>query len=68
MTKLDVMIKCPQGQIIIIRTIVSFCTKQGISNVLGTIDGTHIRIEKLAMYAQDCNRKKFFSIFYIVYK
>jgi len=62
MTKLDVMIKWPQGQNII-RTIEDFRTKQGISNVLGAIDGTHIRIEKPAMYAQDyCIRKKFFSI------
>lgn len=40
-----------------------FHAKQGISNVLGAIDGTHIRIEKPAVYAQDfCNRKKSFSI------
>lgn len=62
MTKLDAVIKWPQGENII-TTIESFRAKQGISNVLGAIDGTHIRIEKPAVYAQDyCNRKKFFSI------
>ncbi|KYN08277.1 Putative nuclease HARBI1 [Cyphomyrmex costatus] len=62
MTKLDVVIKWPQGQNRI-KTIEGFHAKQGISNVLGAIDGTHIRIEKPAVYAQDfCNRKKFFSV------
>lgn len=62
MTKLDVVIKWPQGQNII-STIECFRAKQGIANVLGAIDGTHIQIEKPAMYARDyCNRKKFFSI------
>lgn len=61
MTKLNV-VKWPQGQNII-TTMEDFRTKQGIPNVLRAIDGTHIRIEKPAMYAQDyCNRKKFFSI------
>ncbi|XP_024888709.1 protein ANTAGONIST OF LIKE HETEROCHROMATIN PROTEIN 1-like [Temnothorax curvispinosus] len=62
MTKLDEVIRWPQGHDIA-TTIESFCAKQGISNVLGAIDGTHIRIEKPAVFAQDyCNRKKFFSI------
>ncbi|XP_071581856.1 putative nuclease HARBI1 [Temnothorax nylanderi] len=62
MTKLDEVIRWPQGHDIV-TTIESFCAKQGISNVLGAIDGTHIRIEKPAVFAQDyCNRKKFFSI------
>jgi len=40
-----------------------FYLKQKISNVLGAINSTHIRIEKPAVNARDyCNRKRFFSI------
>lgn len=62
MTKLNEVIRWPQGHDIVM-TIESFRSKQGIPNVLGAIDGTHIRIEKPAAFEQDyCNRKKFFSI------
>lgn len=62
MTKLDEVIRWPQGHNIVM-TIENFRAKQGISNILGAIDETHIRIEKPAAFAQDyCNRKKFFSI------
>lgn len=40
-----------------------FSTKQGIHNVLGTIDSTHIQIIKPTYNVRNyCNRKKFFSI------
>lgn len=62
LTKLDTMIKWPQGHDVM-RVCEDFHRKQGISNVLGAIDGSHIRIEKPATNARDyCNRKKFFSI------
>lgn len=62
MTKLEEVIRWPQGHNIVTTT-ENFRAKQGIQNVLGAIDGTHIRIEKPAAFAQDyCNRKKFFSI------
>ena len=63
LTKLNIMIRWPQGHDV---TIVcgEFYTKQGIPNVLGAIDSSHIRIEKPnQINAEDyCNRKKFFSI------
>lgn len=63
LTKLDDVIKWPEGQQI---TYVcdQFQAKRGISNIIGAIDCTHIKIEKPNMEnARDyCNRKKYFSV------
>lgn len=62
LTKLDTMIRWPQEHDVM-RICEEFYKKQRISNVLGAIDSSHIRIEKPTLNAQDyCNRKKFFSI------
>lgn len=62
LTKLDAVIKWPEGHNIM-ATCDKFSMKQGICNVLGAIDSTHIRILKPAINARDyCNRKKFCSI------
>lgn len=62
LTKLDTVITWPQGQY---ATAVceQFSRKQGIQHIIGSIDGTRIRIEKLAINARDyINRNKYFSI------
>ena len=62
LTKLDTVIRWPQGQHVRI-VCEQFSTKQGIQNVLGAIDSSHIRIQKPATNARDyINRKKHFSI------
>lgn len=62
LTKLDVVIKWPQDQDVMV-TCEKFRIKRGISNVLGAMDSTHIRILKPAINMRDyCNRHKFFSI------
>lgn len=62
LSKLDTCIKWPQGQNIKL-VCDKFFIKQGIPNVLGAIDGTHVRIEKPSINARDyINRKKYFSI------
>ncbi|XP_036140521.1 protein ANTAGONIST OF LIKE HETEROCHROMATIN PROTEIN 1-like isoform X2 [Monomorium pharaonis] len=63
LTKLDNVIKWPQEQHIEY-VCHQFYTKRGISNVIGAIDCTHIKIEKPNVEnARDyCNRKKYFSI------
>lgn len=59
MTKLDKVIRWPQGHDIVMTE--NFRAKQGISNILVAIDGTHARIEKPVVFAQDyCNQKIFF--------
>ncbi|XP_036139699.1 protein ANTAGONIST OF LIKE HETEROCHROMATIN PROTEIN 1-like [Monomorium pharaonis] len=62
LSKLDTIIKWPQEQNVKI-VCDKFFIKQGVPNVLGAIDGTHIRIEKPSINARDyINRKKYFSI------
>ncbi|XP_018359046.1 PREDICTED: putative nuclease HARBI1 [Trachymyrmex cornetzi] len=62
LTKLDDVIKWPQ-QHNISTVCARFFIKKGIRRVLGTIDCTHIRIQKpLVNEIPYCNRKKFFSI------
>jgi len=62
LTKVDTVIKWPQ-ECEIMMTCEKFNTKQGICNVLGAIDSTHIQILKPVTNSRDyCNRKKFFSI------
>lgn len=62
LTKVDTVIKWPQEHEIMI-TCEKFNTKQGIRNVLGAIDSTHIQIIKPVTHASNyCNRKKTFSI------
>lgn len=62
LTKLDTVIRWPQGQHVRI-VCEQFSIKRGIQNVLGAIDSSHIRIQKPAINARDyINRKKHFSI------
>lgn len=62
LTKLDTVIRWPQGQHVRI-ICEQFSIKQGIQNVLGAIDSSHIRIQKPAINARDyINRKKHYSI------
>lgn len=62
LTKVDIVIKWPQEHEIMM-TCEKFYTKQGIHNVLGAIDSTHIQILKPVTHARNyCNRKKTFSI------
>lgn len=62
-TKLNDIIKWPQDNIV--PTVCEqFYFKQGIPQVLGAIDCTHICIEKPAINANDyCNCKKYFSVY-----
>lgn len=63
LTKLDDIIKWPQTNHAIINTCDGFYSKKNISNILGAIDCTHIRIAKPSENSIDyCNRKKYFSI------
>lgn len=60
--KLDTIVKWPEGKDVRI-VCEQFSIKQGVRNVLGAIDSTHIRIQKPATNARDyINRKKYFSI------
>lgn len=62
LTELDTIIQWPQGRNVRV-VCEKFSTKQGIQNILGAIDGTHIRIQKSASNVRDyINRKKYFSI------
>ncbi|XP_024892965.1 putative nuclease HARBI1 isoform X2 [Temnothorax curvispinosus] len=62
LTKKDIIIKWPQENEIIM-VCEKFNRKQGIRNILGAIDSTHIQILKPSSNARNyCNRKKFFSI------
>lgn len=62
LTKLDTVIKWPEGHDVRI-VCNQFSTKRGVQNVLGAIDGTHVRIEKPSSNVRDyINRKKYFSI------
>ncbi|XP_044577083.1 putative nuclease HARBI1 [Cotesia glomerata] len=63
LTKLDDVIKWPQTNRAVINTCEGFFAKKNLSNILGAIDCTHIRIVKPSEDAVDyCNRKKYFSI------
>ncbi|XP_018367010.1 PREDICTED: putative nuclease HARBI1 [Trachymyrmex cornetzi] len=63
LTKLDDVIKWPEGQYAAY-VCQEFYAKRGIPNVIGTIDCTHIKIEKPNVEnARDyCNRKRYFSV------
>lgn len=62
LTKLDTVIRWPQGQHVRI-VCEQFSIKQGIQNVLGAIDSSHIRTQKPTINARDyINQKKYFSI------
>lgn len=61
-TKLDDVIKWPEGQSLI-AIAQDFQNKKGISNCIGAIDGSHITILQPKENAADyCNRKKNYSI------
>ncbi|CAH2264554.1 protein ALP1-like [Pararge aegeria] len=62
LTKMDEAIKWPQD-ISDYRTICdSFHSKTGISNILGVIDCTHVKIEKPKNAREYCNPKGYYSI------
>ncbi|XP_049866971.1 uncharacterized protein LOC126367485 isoform X2 [Pectinophora gossypiella] len=62
LTKLDDVVKWPQNLNEVRSICDSFQNKTGISNMLGVIDCTHIKIEKPKNAREYCNNKGYFSI------
>lgn len=62
LTKLDDAIKWPQDYSEIKSICESFHEKTGISNILGVIDASHIKIEKPKNGREYCNKKGYYSI------
>ncbi|XP_023951167.2 putative nuclease HARBI1 [Bicyclus anynana] len=62
LTKMDDAIKWPQDMSEIMTICDNFHNKTGISNMLGVIDCTHVKIEKPKDAPEYCNTKGYFSI------
>lgn len=62
LTKLNQAIRWPQNYNDVRVISDNFQTKTGISNILGVIDCTHVRIEKPKNAREYCNPKGYFSI------